>query len=169
MKSAANWLERLFSSERRKTHRMNSPLLVAYYWDGAAPTPHRIQDISSTGFYLITTERWPLGTIVTMTLQRTDIALGHSCTQTHIVVLSQVLRQDGDGVGFAFVPLESQEKGMRSRLAGKKALGRFLEQLNLDRGHAISGHVEAMLETKLSGQNSGSAIPRRERYEETEG
>ncbi|HEY6764483.1 MAG TPA: hypothetical protein VI386_06905, partial [Candidatus Sulfotelmatobacter sp.] len=63
---------------------MKSPLLVAYYWDGAAPTSHKIQNISSTGFYLTTKERWLPGTMVTMTLQRTDIALGHSGTEPHI-------------------------------------------------------------------------------------
>jgi hypothetical protein len=44
-----------------------------------------------------------------------------------------------------------------------------VEQVKLDRGNAIIGYIEAMLKTKLSGKDSGSAIPWRERYEETEG
>jgi hypothetical protein len=148
---------------------MKSPLLVAYYWDGDAPMSHQIQNISSTGFYLSTKERWLPGTMVTMTLQRTDIALGHSGTEPYIAVLSKVVRMDKDGVGFAFIPLEPQEGSPKSRPVGKKALIRFVEQLKLDRGHAVIGYIEAMLKTKLSGQNSGSAIPWRERYEETEG
>jgi len=169
MKSVTNWFKRLSYSEHRKAQRMKSPLLVAYYWDGSAPISHQIQNISSTGFYLSTQERWLPGTMVTMTLQRTDIALGHSGIEPHIAVLSKVVRLDKDGVGFAFMPLESQEGGLKSRPVGKKALGRFLEQLKMDRGRAIVGYIEAMLKTKVSGRNSGSAIPWRERYEEIEG
>jgi len=107
--------------------------------------------------------------MVTMTLQRTDIALGHSGTEPHISVLSKVVRLDDDGVGFTFIPLDSHPGDLKTKPVDKKALLRFLQQLKLDRGRAIIGHIEAMLKTKLSGQNSGSAIPWRERYEETEG
>ena len=148
---------------------MKAPLLVAYYWDGAAPASHAIQNISSTGFYLSTKERWLPGTMVTMTLQRTDIALGHSGTEPHIAVLSKVVRLDDDGVGFTFIPLDAHPGDLKSKPVDKKALVRFVEQVKLDRGHAVIGYIEAMLKTKLSGQNSGSAIPWRERYEETEG
>ena len=148
---------------------MKSPLLVAFYWDGAAPASHEIQNISSTGFYLTTKERWLPGTMVTMTLQRTDIALGHSGIDPHIPVLSKVVRLDEEGVGFTFVPLDSHPGDLKSKPVDRKTLVRFLDQLKLDRGRAIVGHIEAMLKTKLSGQNSGSAIPWRERYEETEG
>jgi hypothetical protein len=169
MTSVTSWLKRLSSSEHRKAQRMKSPLLVAYYWDGSAPMSHEIQNISSTGFYLVTKERWLPGTMVTMTLQRTDMALGHPGTEAHIAVLSKVVRLDEDGVGFAFIPLEPQQGSLNSRPVGKKALIRFLDQLKLDRGRAMIGYIEAMLKTKLSGQNSGSAIPWRESYEETEG
>jgi hypothetical protein len=131
---------------------MKSPLLAAYYWDGATPMSHAIQNISSTGFYLVTTEQWPLGTIVTMTLQRTDIALGHCGTAPHIAVLSKVVRLGGDGVGFAFVPLEAEAKTLQGRPVGKKALIRILEQVKWDRGHAIIGQIEAMPKTKFLEQ-----------------
>jgi hypothetical protein len=130
---------------------------------------HTIQNISSTGFYLPTKDRWLPGTMVTMTLQRTDMAHENSGTEPHISVLSKVVRLDEHGVGFAFIPLEAHPRDLKSRPVGKKVLNRFLEQLKLDRGHAITGYVEAMLKRKLSEQNSGSAIPWRERYEETEG
>jgi hypothetical protein len=169
MKSVTNWFKRLSVSEHRRAQRTKSPLLVAYYWDGAAPMSRTIQNISSTGFYLVTKERWLPGTMVTMTLQRTDMAHENSRTEPHISVLSKVVRLDEYGVGFDFIPLEAHPGDLKSRPVGKKALTRFLDQLKLDRGHAIMGYVEAMLKTKLSGQNSGSAIPWRERYEETEG
>jgi hypothetical protein len=120
---------------------MKSPLLVAYYWDGAAPMPHQIQNISSIGFYLLTKERWPLGTIVTMTLQRTDIAHKNSGAERHIAVLSKVVRLGQDGVGFVFVPLEAQVRSV-SGPVGNKILIKFLEQLKLDRGHPIIGTLK---------------------------
>jgi hypothetical protein len=169
MKSVASWFKILSSSEQRKARRMKSPLLVAYYWDGSAPISHPIQNISSTGFYLSTKERWLPGTMVTMTLQRTDIVHANPGSEPHIPVLSKVIRMDEDGVGFAFIPLETRPGDLKSKPADTKTLCRFLEQLKLDRGHVIIGHIEAMLKTKLSGQNSGSAIPWGERYEETEG
>jgi hypothetical protein len=169
MTSVTTWIKRLSSPEHRKARRMKSPLLVAFYWDGAAPASHEIQNISSTGFYLTTKERWLPGTMVTMTLQRTDIALGHSGIDPHIPVLSKVVRLDEEGVGFTFVPLDSHPGDLKSKPVDRKTLVRFLDQLKLDRGRAIVGHIEAMLKTKLSGQNSGSAIPWRERYEETQG
>ena len=169
MKSVTNWFKRLSSPEHRKAQRMKAPLLVAYYWDGATPTSHEIQNISSSGFYLVTKERWLPGTMVTMTLQRTDMAHENFGTEPHICVLSKVVRLDEDGVGFAFVPLEPHPGDLKSKPAGKKALSSFVEQVKLDRGNAIIRYIEAMLKTKLSGQNSGSAIPWRERYEETEG
>jgi hypothetical protein len=148
---------------------MKAPLLVAFYWDGSAPTSHTIQNISSTGFYLMTKERWLPGTMVTMTLQRTDRALGRPGIEAHIPVLSKVVRLDENGVGFTFVPLEAHPGDLKSKPVDKKTLIRFLDQLKLDRGHAVIRHIEAMLKTKLSGPNSGSGIPWRERYEETEG
>ena len=169
MKSVTTWVKKLLSTDHREAERMKAPLLVAYYWDGAVPMSHAIQNISSTGFYLVSKERWPLGTIVTMTLQRTDIALAHQGTKSHIAVLSKVVRLDEDGVGFTFVPLDVHSGDLKSKPVDKKSLLKFLEQLKLDRGHAIIGHIEATLKSKLSGQNSASTIPWRERYEETEG
>ena len=169
MKSVTSWFKRMSSSEHRKAQRMNAPLLVAYYWDGSAPTSHPIQNISSTGFYLPTKDRWLPGTMVTMTLQRTDTAHGNSDAEPNIAVLSKVVRLDEHGVGFAFIPLDSHPGDLKSKPVGRRDLDRFLDQLKLDRGHAIIGHIEAILKTKLSGQNSGSAFPWRERYEETEG
>lgn len=112
---------------------MKSPFLVAYYWDGSAPISHQIQNISATGFYLLTKERWLPGTIVTMMLQRTDTAHRISGAEPHIAVLSKVVRMDEDGVGFTFIPVESQPAALKSRTVGKKALSRFLEQLNWTR------------------------------------
>lgn len=159
-----SWLKGLSSSDHRKAHRLKSPLLVAYYWDGDAPVAHEVQNISLTGFYLVTKERWRPGTIVTMVLQRTESAQANPAAREYIAVASKVVRLGKDGVGFAFIPLEERssdtEQALKSRPAGKKAIQRFLEQLKSDQGHAIFGHIEAILKTKLSGRNPATSTPK---------
>jgi hypothetical protein len=116
---------------------------------------HEIRNISATGFYLLTRERWQPGTVVTMTLQRTAGAKENSNTEQYISVMSRVVRLGQDGVGLAFVPLEVKDsdsaKVPRNKPVDKKALGRFLEHLKSDRGHAIIGHIAEGLEVKVVG------------------
>src|ERR1700752_3734479 len=69
MGSFRSWMKRLTSYDHRSGERLEEPLLAAYYWDGSVPAAHKIRDISATGFYLLTTERWHPGTVITITLQ----------------------------------------------------------------------------------------------------
>jgi PilZ domain len=87
--------------DRRQAHRHPLPGLVAYYWTGGTPRPQMIGDISADGFYLLTEERWTIGTVIQMTLQRTETA---GDTDHAISVLSRVVRSGTDGVGFEFEP-----------------------------------------------------------------
>jgi hypothetical protein len=104
---------------------------------------HEIRNISATGFYLLTRERWQPGTVVTMTLQRTAGSQESSDPERYISVLSKVVRVGQDGVGFAFVPLEAKHPDStnvpRNKPVDKRALGRFLEQLRWDRGCVAIG------------------------------
>jgi Flp pilus assembly protein TadG len=158
-----SWIKKLTSSDHRKAPRTESPLLVAYYWDGSVPMSHEIRNISATGFYLLTRERWHPGTVVTMTLQRTAGAKENSDTEHYISVLSKVVRLGQDGVGFAFVPLEAKDsnpaKGSRNKPADKRALGRFLDHLKSDQGHVIIGNTAENLEITVLGQDASSAMP----------
>jgi hypothetical protein len=159
---------KLTSSDHRKAPRIESPLLVAYYWDGSVPLSHEIRNVSATGFYLLTGERWHPGTVVTMTLQRTDGTKEDSNTEQYISVMSKVVRLGQDGVGLAFVPLEARDsdsaKGPKNKPADKRALGRFLEQLGLDRGCVVIGLSRGDREKETLGQGANLA---RERYEKT--
>lgn len=136
MKLGKSWLERLLSTDNRRSSRQQAPGFVAYYWDGATPMAHRIQNICATGFYLLTKERWPPGTVVTMTLQRTNAA--DTSPERYISVQSKVIWLGDDGVGFAFVPLEAKDsspaENLKSRPVGRKALDAFLEHLKSDPG-----------------------------------
>jgi hypothetical protein len=43
-------------------------MVAAHYWNGGDATAVEVKDVSETGAYLVTTERWYLGTILTITL-----------------------------------------------------------------------------------------------------
>lgn len=132
------WLKNWLSSDRRRAPRQPLPGLVAYYWTGSAPRAYQIADISTTGFYLLTEERWYPGTMVLMTLQRTD-SDGHNLEDS-IAVQSLVVRWGSDGLGLAFVLLPAGESLETQRLRGadKKSLESFLARLKQTRGEVVS-------------------------------
>jgi hypothetical protein len=129
MKSVNRWLEQLSFRDRRKTTRQESPHLVAHYWDGAAPLAHRIRDISSTGLYLLTEQRWYPGTLVRILLQRTDVA--ETDPDRSITVNAKVVRSGSDGVGLALVLLAAHAPPGTHRVsvdgANRQSFHRFLE------------------------------------------
>lgn len=113
--------------ERRKAERRAIPGLVAYYWDGGPPVAHPIREISLTGMYLLTEERWYLGTVVTMRLQQTESA------ENSIAVHAKAVRWGTDGVGMSFLPPEQNPslKGHDPRGHGEtqKSLESFVRQV----------------------------------------
>jgi Flp pilus assembly protein TadG len=124
---------------------------------------HEIRNISATGFYLLTRERWHPGTVVTMTLQRTAAAKESLDAEHYISVMSKVVRLGEDGVGFAFVPLEAKgsdsAKAARNKPADKRGLSRFLDHLKSDQGHAVIGYTAEDLKIPVLGQDASSAMP----------
>lgn len=124
--SLFGWLKDWLSSDRRRAQRLPLPGVVAYYWTGSAPRAYQIADISATGFYLLTEERWFPGTMVLMTLQRTDND-GNNLEDS-IAVQSRVVRWGSDGLGLAFV-LAPSGAAVREQGADKKTLDRFLSRL----------------------------------------
>jgi hypothetical protein len=129
-----NWFEELMFKDHRRALRHAEPRLVAFYWDGQTPRPHSIRDISPTGLYLFTQQRWYPGTLVTMTLQRTE--KDDSGTRRSIAVQARVIRAGQDGVAFAFVSPHPQDaRRVRSivadgvELADRTTLEGFLRPL----------------------------------------
>ena len=118
-------------SEKSSRHEEGStgvvPGLAAYYWTGAAPSAHSIRDISSTGLYVVTEERWYPGTLILMTLQESDS--GTQSMEQSISVHSRAVRWGNDGVGLQFIPHNTC--GQRGRIPWwpgrtKGKLDRFL-------------------------------------------
>jgi hypothetical protein len=126
-----NWLQRWWSPDPRKAPREPAPGIAAYYWDGATPKAHNVRDISSTGLYLVTEERWYPGTLVLMTLHRTDD--GDERTERSISVHSRAVRWGSDGVGLQFVLSKAHNPppGVTLKANGdnEKELERFLQGL----------------------------------------
>jgi hypothetical protein len=120
------WLERWLSPDPRKAPREQFEGLTAFYWTGASPQAHSIRDISATGVYIITEERWYPGTLVLMTLQGT--AFGEEVEERTICVHSRAVRWGKDGVGLEFV-LQNECDDPSMAAADRKALDRFLQRL----------------------------------------
>lgn len=128
-----NWLERWWSPDPRKAPRESALGLAAYYWTGATPQPHSIRDISSSGLYVVTEERWYPGTLVLMTLQKQDS--GETAEEHSILVHSRAVRWGNDGMGLQFVLAESwnprTDGGQPVNAVSRKALDRFLRQISI--------------------------------------
>ena len=120
------WLERWWSPDPRKAPREQAPGLAAYYWTGGTPEAHPIKNISSTGLYVVTEERWYPGTLILMTLQNT--ADGEEVAERTICVHSRAVRWGKDGVGLQFVLQKNTDDPLMAA-ADRKALDRFLNRL----------------------------------------
>jgi Flp pilus assembly protein TadG len=139
MKSLKELFEQLFSKDRRRADRKTSPNMAVHYWNGGAPTEHSIRDISSTGLFLLTEERWYPGTLLMMTLQRKDQT--ENSSERSIAVQSRAVRWGSDGVGMEFILLDRRDprRGQNVLEEGvdRKALEKFLEGFRGDNGVAI--------------------------------
>jgi hypothetical protein len=142
VKPPKSWLDRWWSPDPRKAPdprrapREQVPGLAAYYWNGASPKAHTIRNISSTGLYVVTEERWYPGTLILMTLQETNCeeeSLEHS-----IAVHSRAVRWGSDGVGLQFILLDAPaaRNGLNPLVSGadRQELDRFLERLRKGKG-----------------------------------
>lgn len=126
--SLKKWLRNWLSSERRRSPRQPLPGLIAYYFTGSAPRAYQISDISSCGFYVLTEERWCPGTLVRMTLQRTDSS--GTNVDDSIAIQSLIVRWVDDGMGLDFVVTRADlNDPRRENGADKKTLDRFLRRL----------------------------------------
>jgi len=109
-----SWLSRLFRRgpvEPRKASREPMDGLVAHFFTGGNPQAHEIRDVSSTGLYVVTTERWYIGTVIRMTLSKPDI--GQHPSERSITINARSVRWGNDGVGLEFV-VEANRKSGRS-------------------------------------------------------
>lgn len=126
VKPAKSWWQRLLAPAEpplpRKTARETLPGLIAYFWTGGTPVAHEIQDVSSTGLYVVTEERWYPGTVIRMTL--TDCT--EPTAERSITVNVASIRWGNDGVGLRFVFDEDQNPHDG---VNRKQLDQFMQRL----------------------------------------
>lgn len=121
-------------NERRAT-RYPTPGLVAFYWTGGAPHSYQVGDMSATGLFLLTKERWAPGTLIQMTLQRQD-GRPYSA-ENSICVLSEVVRWGENGAGFNFVLTDYENVLDYGILPGEATDRRSVERFLLKIGAPI--------------------------------
>jgi hypothetical protein len=126
-----NWLERWWSPDPRKSARQPGSGLAAYYWDGGPPKAHGIRDISKSGIYVVTEDRWSPGTLVLMSVRRTDG--GETIKERSISVQTRAVRWGNDGVGLQFILPKNgkviNSEGQPALVATAREVDEFLRQL----------------------------------------
>ena len=111
--------------DRRRGERIVERSVMAYYWNGSVPLPHEVRDISRTGIFLYTDERWYPGTMLQLTL---DFKTGTAITPAGAVsvestrVWSKVVWFEADGVGFEFMQVKAAERKKMAELIEKATI-----------------------------------------------
>jgi hypothetical protein len=127
-KPSKSWLQRLLNPDPpqpRKASREASPWLTAHFFTGGPPKAHGVRDISPTGVFLLTEERWYLGTLIGLTLTARQV----EGTERHITVSARAVRWGNDGVGLEFV-FEKDNGSHRASVMGgatKREMELFLQ------------------------------------------
>ena len=93
--------------ERRRAERRTSPELAAYHWTGTFPKQEIVRDISATGVYLLTTERWTPGDTVSLTLQRKGPLEGNF--ERRVAIQARAVRWGDDGIALSFILPEGMD------------------------------------------------------------
>ena len=113
MSGLSRWLDSGEANMKKRAPRFTEPSFVVYYWDGPVPEGRQIRDISTSGAYIITSERWYVGTIVRLILQGYKTAPqpdGSIVPSRSISIPARVARHGSDGPGVEFIFSSPAEK-----------------------------------------------------------
>jgi hypothetical protein len=127
-KKPKGWLKRLLHPDPpdpRKALRQALPGLEAYFWTGGAPKAHAILNISTTGLYVATEERWYPGTLIQMTLKK---AAQDTSPESSITLQAKANRWGNDGVGLSFV-VRDPRNPVSTEGIEREVLDRFLSEV----------------------------------------
>lgn len=94
-------LEKFVTPESDRAERRKVEQFAAYRWNGSDLKQDKVSDVSSSGLYLITQERWQPGTILALTLQREGPLDPDPARR--ITTQAKVVRCGTDGVGLTFL------------------------------------------------------------------
>ncbi|HEY2467427.1 MAG TPA: PilZ domain-containing protein [Terracidiphilus sp.] len=99
--ASIGWLEKFVTPESDRAERRPVEQFAAYRWNGSALSQDTVRDISLSGLYLLTQERWQTDTILALTLQR-EGSLDLDPAR-RITTQAKVVRCGTDGVGLSFL------------------------------------------------------------------
>lgn len=90
--------------ERRRDGRVHVGYLDASYWTGVEQKRVRVRDVSPTGVYVLTDDRWLPGTSVLLTLQNGHKrSLFENDVRPEVRMPARTVRAGEDGVGLTFI------------------------------------------------------------------
>jgi hypothetical protein len=113
-----SWYKRLLSQNRPVSTRVNSEPVIAYYWNGGRSSAQPVREITTAGCYVVTEDRWYLGTCLRLLLQTLPPdSSGSGYIKRSICVEGVVVRHGEDGVAFAFI-----QDGSRQNMFPKRGL-----------------------------------------------
>ena len=101
MTTLAEWLKKQPLLRRRRPERRTAPGLTAYHSTGSVPKQAGVRNISSTGVYLVTKDRWSPDEVVSLWLQRHGPP--EKSPERRFSVKARAVRWDENGVGLSFV------------------------------------------------------------------
>ncbi len=103
MNTLSSWLRKPPLSYRDRAERRPTPGLAAYHWDGSTPRQNSVENISSSGAFLLTDQPWEPGEIVSLTLQRKGPPV--RIPEHRFSLQARAVRRNKRGVGVSFQTL----------------------------------------------------------------
>ena len=110
MRSLKSWFEKTFPPEepqQQRAERRAVPGLEAIHWTGSSPGLDIVRNISATGMYLVTRERWPQGEVNPIRLVYPE--LNDDSPDRQVTLETKAVRWGEDGMGLTFVLPDSMD------------------------------------------------------------
>lgn len=146
--------------ERRRGDRLSAEALGLSYWSGKKQHKAKAKDISDTGIYVITEERWMPGAEVSLTLESKSHLIGSS--RSSVQLIARVVRQGDDGVGFTFLQNDLETNLWSTAIsmaAGLTAPGDAVGRLRAAKALAFLAHISPSIEIEFANNTMGSMNP----------
>jgi hypothetical protein len=99
MNTSTSQVEGSSSAHGKRAERRVSPSLAAYHWRGTSQRRNSVRDISSSGAFLLTQDRWEPGEVIALTLQRN----GPPEKENGFPIHAKAVRWDDQGVAVSFL------------------------------------------------------------------
>ena len=104
MRSLRSWFEKTFpqaEAQRPRAERRPVPGLEAVHWTGSSPGLDIVKNISASGMYLVTRERWPEGEVNPVRLVYPELA--DDAPDNQVTLQTKAVRWGEDGMGLTFI------------------------------------------------------------------